>query len=335
MSLPEDRSVPVMGDRAAKSDNVSKKKAIIIANPASGRGNAREIALKAKHTLETHHWCASLEFTRPMQSMADKPGSWLSKRHAGTVDRFVVVGGDGTLREVIAGLGDKVQQTTVAFIPLGNANVIARQLGFPEDIEASIAMITNGGSTAIDAGSVNGDIFLAMVGVGYDALVTAIIGGLRSTRPGRWFYNRRAGGDVLYAMAGILAGLRFLPQRYVLTIDGHTRDRTYPTIWVSNTAVYSKGWSITPAASVSDGRLDYHACKHAGLIRPLIVMHSAMCRKQAPPSISGYGTLNTCRIQSEKPFRWQMDGDPMPAVGNLDIKILPRHFRIVAPQFPR
>jgi diacylglycerol kinase (ATP) len=326
--------VPVTGVCAAKSDNVGKKKAIIIANPASGRGHAREIGLKAKHRLEADNWCASLEFTSPMEPDTDKPATRLSKRYAGTVDRVVVVGGDGTLREVIAGLGDKVQQTTVAFIPLGNANVIARQLDFPEDIEACIAMITNGGSTAMDAGRVNDDIFLAMVGVGYDALITSIVGSLRSTSPGRWFYNLRAGGDMLYATAAILTSLRLFPQRFELTIDGNPLSQAFPTIWVSNTATYSKGWSITPAANACDGWLDYHVCKHAGIIRPLIVMHSAMWRKPAPASISEYGTFNACRIQSERPFRWQMDGDPMPAVRELDIEVLPRYYRIVAPQTP-
>jgi len=324
--------VPVTGCCAAKSDNVGKKKAVIIANPASGRGAAREIGLKAKRRLEACNWRASLEFTRPMASNGEKPGSWLSHKYAGTVDRFVVVGGDGTLREVVAGLGDNVRQTTLAFIPLGNANVIARQLEFPEDVETSIAMITDSGTTSMDAGSVNGDIFLALVGVGYDALITAIVGGTRSTRPGRWLYNLRAGGDLLYSMAGLLTGLRFWPQQFVLTVDGKTASRPYPTIWISNTKIYSKGWSITPAASVSDGRLDYHVCKYAGLIRPLIVMRSAMNREPAPASISEYGTVNACRIQSEKPFRWQMDGDPMPAAGKLDIEALPHYYKIVAPK---
>jgi diacylglycerol kinase (ATP) len=286
------------------------------------------------HRLETDNWCASLEFTSTKGPIDDKPGSWLSKSHAGMVDRVVVVGGDGTLREVIAGLGDKVKQTTVALIPLGNANVIARQLNFPGDIEACIAMITNGGSTAMDAGRVNGDIFLSMVGVGYDALITSIVGSLRSTGPGRWFYNLRAGGDVLYAIAGILTSLRFFPQRFELIIDGNTFNQAYSTIWISNTATYSKGWSITPAASTCDGRLDYHVCKHAGIVRPLIVMHSAMRRKSAPASISECGTFNACRIQSQRPFRWQMDGDSMPSVRELDIEVLPRYYRIVAPQTP-
>ena len=319
-------------DHRAESGNVSQKKAIVIANPAAGRNDVRGTALKARNHLEAHNWSADLVFTAPQVSVADKPGSWLSKRYAGTVDRVVVIGGDGTLREVVSGLGDEVRQTTVAFIPLGNANVTARQFNFPRDIEANIATITNSTFAAMDVGRVNGDVFLAMVGVGYDALVTAMVGAARSTRPGRWFYSLRAGGDVLYVLSGLMTGLRLLPRKFDFHIDGTSASRAYPTIWISNTRTYAKSWSVTPAASINDGRLDFHACKYAGLIRPLIVMRRAVHGKPAPASISEYGTVTTCRIQSDKPFRWQMDGDPMPATDKLDIEVIPHHFRIVVPE---
>ena len=77
---------------------------------------------------------------------------------AGTVDAVVAGGGDGTASAVAAGLA----QTKLAFgiLPLGRSNHFARDLGIPATLEQAIGIIAQGHVATIDAGEVNGRLFI-------------------------------------------------------------------------------------------------------------------------------------------------------------------------------
>jgi diacylglycerol kinase family enzyme len=76
----------------------------------------------------------------------------------GTVDAVVAGGGDGTAGAVAAGLA----QTNLPFgmLPLGRFNHFARDLGIPANLEQAIGVIASGHVATIDAGEVNGHLFI-------------------------------------------------------------------------------------------------------------------------------------------------------------------------------
>lgn len=88
--------------------------------------------------------------------------------------RLVVAGGgDGTVNEVINGLS---KDATLGIIPLGTANVLARELGLPLNIEEACERILSGNRSLIDLGvaadeSGNERRFACMAGMGFDAHV--------------------------------------------------------------------------------------------------------------------------------------------------------------------
>jgi len=76
----------------------------------------------------------------------------------------IVGGGDGTIRSVAARLGESGK--TLAVLPLGTLNLLARDLGMPLDpVEAALAL---GRATErrIDVGEVNGEVFLCQAVIG-------------------------------------------------------------------------------------------------------------------------------------------------------------------------
>ena len=77
---------------------------------------------------------------------------------AGSIDAVVAGGGDGTVGAVAAGLA----QTNLPFgiLPLGRSNHFARDLGIPANIEQAIGIIAQGHVATIDAGEVNGHLFI-------------------------------------------------------------------------------------------------------------------------------------------------------------------------------
>ena len=59
---------------------------------------------------------------------------------AGTVDLLIVVGGDGTLNEVLNGLADPLR-VPLALLPVGTANMLARDLALPHSPGAIATLV--------------------------------------------------------------------------------------------------------------------------------------------------------------------------------------------------
>src|SRR5882672_11188293 len=66
---------------------------------------------------------------------------------------IVAAGGDGTLNEVLNGMGDApegFQRARLGVLPLGTVNVFAQELGIPAKLEAAWQTIQRGKETLID-----------------------------------------------------------------------------------------------------------------------------------------------------------------------------------------
>lgn len=98
---------------------------------------------------------------------------------SGTKDRpvhIIVLGGDGTMNEVLQGIGD-TSQVILGYIPTGSSNDLARDLGIPTEPAAALDLILHTGKpTALDLGTVTYEDgtkrhFCVSCGIGYDAAV--------------------------------------------------------------------------------------------------------------------------------------------------------------------
>ena len=82
-------------------------------------------------------------------------------------DLVVVWGGDGMVQrscDALAGTG-----VPLAIIPAGTANLLAHNLGIPQDLAAAVEIAFAGRRRALDLGKINGEHFAVMAGVGFDA----------------------------------------------------------------------------------------------------------------------------------------------------------------------
>ena len=87
------------------------------------------------------------------------------------VDVLVVVGGDGTLNEILNGLPDP-SRTPLAHLPTGTASVLGRELGLPKRAEDLIQILEGGHLRRLDMGLLGEGRFLTVASVGLDAMVT-------------------------------------------------------------------------------------------------------------------------------------------------------------------
>lgn len=104
----------------------------------------------------------------------------LAREVGNAVDVLVVLSGDGTLNSAANGLASVragASLAALAAVPGGATNVFARSVGLPRDpVEASTLLAAGaaaGDRIPVDAGRLDGRLFLANAGIGFDAAVVA------------------------------------------------------------------------------------------------------------------------------------------------------------------
>ncbi len=154
------------------------------------------------------------------------------------------IGGDGSLREAAAGLAGS--DTALAAIRGGTVNIFAREAGIPPGLRAAIDAHLAGQTVRMDLGRGDGQYFLLMAGVGWDAeIVRRVSSGLK-----------RRLGDVAYLVQGawMLPGLR--PRNAAWQYNGEQLNAPLALMILGNTRLYGGRVGLTPRAFADDGRLD-------------------------------------------------------------------------------
>ena len=90
---------------------------------------------------------------------------------SGGFDAIVAAGGDGTVHDAAEGLLGS--DTPLGIIPMGTANVFAREAGLPFSPERIAHTLLYGTVRAIPVGQINDRPFLFVVGIGFDAEAVA------------------------------------------------------------------------------------------------------------------------------------------------------------------
>jgi diacylglycerol kinase (ATP) len=229
---------------------------LVIVNPIAGNGRAHGLTPRIGDWLEARRRVARILETRE-RGHAERLAST-----AGDLghDRVVVVGGDGTIQEVVNGLltavGGQGSVPALGVVPGGNGNDLVRNLFLPLDPMAALAVALGEVTRQIDvavASAPDGRLrhFAVAGGVGFDARVAHVMYGHRLP-----WQRGRAG----YFVSTFFELLRFRNHRLRLTLttDDGDRDieRTSLLVAFANGPYYGGGMQICPGADPSDGLLD-------------------------------------------------------------------------------
>lgn len=149
----------------------ANRRVLAIVNPSSGSQRSDAVVSHLINEANRQDVQVDIVYTTP-ETGARK----LAQAAEDDVDTIIAVGGDGTVSEVIAGSLRK--PVTVAIIPGGSTNMIARELGIPrQHNEAARVAIGEGVSTSIDIALAGDRVIVHMAGAGFDAAV------MRDTSP--------------------------------------------------------------------------------------------------------------------------------------------------------
>ncbi|MFT6904305.1 MAG: diacylglycerol kinase (ATP) [Oleiphilaceae bacterium] len=312
------------------------KRVTIICNPFAGKGLATNMAKEAERFSIQKNW----RIVANVQSeYAGHIENELACKYADDTDLIILIGGDGTLRELIAGLRQNLHHTEIAFIPMGNANVVARELNIPLKPGHALQMLETSTTTLVDIGilemkteedqnTINRQsmIFLAMLEIGFGAKIVHIVNQLRLGKLQRLYH---LWGDLVYAIAGILAFMQKNPD--VIDVEQNNQKAKSKHIIVSNMQTYAKGWSLTPEANCQDGLLDIAINKKGSRISTLATFLLAAQRKRSPDSRMAYSQASEVVLKGSPKTFMQVDGDPIYFSGFAKVRIEPKAFNLHVP----
>jgi diacylglycerol kinase (ATP) len=138
----------------------------LVANPTAGRGRVPEHVRRLSALLESR----GARVTSHLTGGPDDARAHIASLARDALDRLVVFGGDGTLHEVV-NAHDLPFPWPVAVVPVGTANLVARDAGMPSprDTEALATAIEHGTEWPVDLLVTDRGRAVANVGVGLDA----------------------------------------------------------------------------------------------------------------------------------------------------------------------
>jgi len=165
-------------------------------------------------------------------------------------DLIVAAGGDGTLNEVINGIGERISDVSVGLVPLGTGNDFARAINLSTDVDQSIEFLERRQTRQIDLVRVTSDCTRYFVNVssgGFSGIVDEKLTPEMKTTWGPLAYLRGA--------AKALPELRAYRTEILLDDSTQMAMNLYNVI-VANGRYVAGGIPIAPEAVVDDGLLD-------------------------------------------------------------------------------
>lgn len=212
---------------------------LCIVNLVAGKGGTAKIWPTIKNNLERLKGELIIRFTQYSQH-AQKIAQEAKNLN---VQGIIIVGGDGTVNEVINGLEDF--DIPLGVIPTGSGNDLTRTLCIPRDPLEAIITIAQGKRKEINIGQVDGKYFANVASVGFDAAVA------------NWVNNNKVlKGSYAYMAAIFYNLLKNNHYKVSIKMDNNLIERECTLVAIANGKYYGAGQKIAPKALMDDNLFD-------------------------------------------------------------------------------
>jgi YegS/Rv2252/BmrU family lipid kinase len=292
----------------------------VIFNPAA-RGN------QARHF---RHWLAGVTTECSLKPTAGA-GDARRLATAAVTENFeliIAAGGDGTVNEVLNGIGDApdgFNRARLGVLPLGTVNVFAKELKIPAPIPAAWKMLQRGRELKIDLprvdfsahGKKERRYFVQLAGAGLDARAIELVS---------WPLKQKTG-----PLAYVVAGFQALAERQPrLTVRAGEQAVSGELILIGNGKLYGGRFEIFPAADYTNGLLDACIFPRVNLGTLLRCAPGFLLRQRLLEKFVRRLRAEQFELTSETPAAFELDGE---WVGHLPatFSIEPKKLRVVIP----
>lgn len=286
-------------------------------NPVSGFNNAKTLRRVINDHFRRVGWNVRVYLTEKDVH----PGQLIQQHLESKVDLVVVVGGDGTIAAVAAGMAGST--TPLGIVPTGTWNAIARHLMLPFNPSRALALITGNHQVKhLDLMSIGSSIHAMNLGVGLSARV------IKETSREK---KRRFGNLAYYAgLVRQVFGIKLTSYRIVA--DGKKYRGKALEIMVANYGVVGLN-AIESLLDVhpDDGKADVLIFKPRTVLDlPNMFWQALVKRKKRSPKFQQLRASSTIFIQTNPPMDVQADGE---VIGQtpVTVNVLQRSVRVIVP----
>lgn len=282
-----------------------KPRAAVIINPISGAGRRRDLGRRrAEHAaaLADAYGIDAEIIVSERQGHARELAE--AARQRGT-KLFLAWGGDGTVNEI--GSAIVHSDASLAIVPSGSGNGLARELAIPFDPAAAFRIAFEGRARLIDGGELDGRWFFNLAGIGLDARVAHRFAESGLQRRGFTRYLELTARELF----------TFDPPALTIGADG-TATSTRPLLMaIANARQYGNGALIAPHARLDDGKLDLVIVDHRSpwaVLRQIRKLFSGELARVPGVSMT---QVTRVSISCATPVAYHVDGEPH--VGGLSV----------------
>jgi YegS/Rv2252/BmrU family lipid kinase len=300
-------------------------KAVFLVNPASANGST------GRRFAEIARRAGVLGLTGDAL-FSERPGhlAQLARSAAAEgADLLVVVGGDGSVHEVVNGLAALEHPPELAVIPRGTGWDFVRTFRIPRDIEAAVEIALSGAVRTIDIGRVTYRAWSGDESVSHFANVaSAGMSGAIAQRANET--TKALGGKASYAWATFAVFSRWQASDVRVVVDGEIREGRLLDVIVANAKFLGGGMKMCPDAEPDDGLFDVLTIGDVTK-RDLVVTMPKIYRGSHLPHPKAEllrGRLVSIDAQQAVPI--QLDGE-QPGTTPARFEIVPHRLRLRVP----
>ncbi len=303
---------------------ISTGRTVFLVNPASAGGST------GKRWPEIAHRAAALGLAGDA-FISEEPGQLVSLAAdavRGGAELLVVVGGDGSVNEVVNGIAE-AEDVELAVIPRGTGWDFVRTYDIPRDLDAAVAIALNGAVREIDLGLVSYRTWAGADGRAYFANVaSAGISGAIAQRANE--ASKALGGKISYYWATLAVFARWQTGEMRLSVDDEIRGGKMIDVVVANGRYLGGGMMMCPDAEPDDGQFDVLLIGDVTKRDLLFVLPKTYRGKHLPHPRLEILRGRVITVDADEPLPIELDGE-QPGTTPARFEVVPHALRLRVP----
>ncbi len=212
-------------------------KCIFVYNPESGKGKIKKHRNYILEELAKKYGEVDCVETRHAGDATE-----LAKNSIGVYDYFFVSGGDGTINEVVNGLGEAENAPILGIIPSGTVNDVAHSLGISKNLKKAV-------KTLVEGEVFEHDIFKVNDRYGIYVCCTGLFS---KTSYDTNRYNKKRLGKLAYFLRGVREVVTTKPTKLELNVHGEKIKKSCAMLLIFNSRS-TAGFLVNKKALLDDG----------------------------------------------------------------------------------
>jgi len=300
-------------ERRPRLQALMKKRIWFIINPISGVRRKDDIPALIRRYLNHDLFSFEIQYTQYKGHAIEIAQEAVQLG----VEIVCAVGGDGSVHEVGTSLINT--QTSLAVIPIGSGNGLARHMFIPRNIRKAIETINQNQQILMDTVLVNDQPFLGVGGYGLDAIIAKKFD--EDKKRGFWTYVKHVFKEFF----------RYNPMNISIDTNGQIKKMPVVLCTIANTSEFGNGFKVSPKSDATDGKLELFLLKPFSLFGIPKMIFQFFTGRSDRSSYAEVISFKKAKISIPN-GQAHHDGEPLTVTHELNVRVVPHSLHIIVGQ---